>query len=109
MKRIILILSAIAMLSMTALPVLAQEPLPPDPTLNGRFTLDNGEPLGEFIIFDAVILRPLGLVSMGVGAIGAGLAAPWAASSNSQARVNRELIQKPYDYTFCRPLGDIDF
>jgi hypothetical protein len=106
MKRIILILSAIAMLSMTALPVLAQEPLPPDPTLSGRFT---AEPLGEFIIFDAVVLRPLGLVSMGVGAIGAGIAAPWAASSNSQARVDRELIQKPYDYTFCRPLGDIDF
>ena len=49
MKRIIMILSAIAMLSMTALPVLAQEPLPPDPTLSGRFT---AEPLGEFIIFD---------------------------------------------------------
>ena len=50
------------MLSMTALPVLAQEPLPPDPTLSGRFT---AEPLGEFIIFDALVLRPLGLVSMG--------------------------------------------
>ena len=106
MKRIIIILSAIAMLSMTALPVPAQEPLPPDPTLSGRFT---AEPLGEFIIFDALILRPLGLVSMGVGAVGAVAAAPWAASSNSQNRVDRELIQKPHDYTFCRPLGDIDF
>jgi hypothetical protein len=92
MKRIIIILSAIAMLSMTALPVLAQEPLPPDPTLSGRFTAE-----------------PLGLVSMGVGALGAVAAAPWAASSNSQNRVDRELIQKPHDYTFCRPLGDIDF
>ena len=37
MKRIIIILSAIAMLSMTALPVLAQEPLPPDPTIVRAF------------------------------------------------------------------------
>jgi hypothetical protein len=105
MKKIALIL-AITMLAITSIPVLAQEVLPPDPTLTGRFT---AEPAGEFIIFDALILRPLGLVSMGVGAVGAAASAPWAASSNSQDRVNRELLQKPYWYTFCRPLGDIDF
>ena len=105
MKRIILILT-ITLLSMTALPVLAQGPLPPDPTLTGRFT---AEPMGEFIIFDALILRPLGLVSMGAGAVGAAIAAPWSISSRSEDRVKRELLQKPYWYTFCRPVGDIDF
>ena len=55
MKRIILILT-ITLLSMTALPVLAQQVLPPDPTMTGRFI---AEPMGEFIIFDALILRPL--------------------------------------------------
>ena len=94
------------MLSMTALPVLAQEPLPPDPTLSGRFT---AEPLGESTIFDAVILRPLGLVSMGVGASGRRRCRSMGGIFKPQARVDRELIQKPYDYTFCRPLGDIDF
>ncbi len=106
MKRIIMILTAVAMLSVTAIPVLAQEPLPPDPSMSGRFT---DEPLGEFIMFDTFILRPVGLVAMGVGAIGAAASLPWAKSSNSMDRVNRELVQKPYAYTFCRPLGDIDF
>ena len=105
MKRIILILT-ITLLSMTALPVLAQEPLPPDPTLTGRFT---AEPMGEFIIFDVFILRPLGLASMAVGAGSAAVAYPWAKSSHSEDRVKRELLQKPYWYTFCRPVGDIDF
>jgi len=106
MKRIALIL-AIILVSMTAIPVLAQEEvLPPDPTVTGRFT---AEPAGEFIIFDAFVLRPLGLVSMGVGAGSAVVAAPWGTSSHSEDRVQRELLQKPYWYTFCRPLGDIDF
>ncbi|MGC9967498.1 MAG: hypothetical protein ABSE08_19035 [Syntrophobacteraceae bacterium] len=106
MKRIFLILTAIAMLSATAVPLMAQEVLPPDPNMSGRIT---SPPQGEFIMFDVFILRPLGLASMAVGAVSAAAAAPWAESSNSTNRVQRELIQKPYDYTFCRPVGDIDF
>ena len=105
MKRIILILT-ITLLSMTALPVLAQQVLPPDPTMTGRFI---AEPMGEFIIFDAFVLRPLGIAAMAIGAAGAYGAMPWAIPSHSEDRVQRQLIQKPYDYTFCRPLGDIDF
>jgi hypothetical protein len=105
MKKIALILT-MAFLAMTTIPVLAQEALPPDPTLSGRFT---AEPAGEFIIFDALILRPLGLASMAVGAAGAAAAYPWANFSHSEDRVTRELILKPYWYTYCRPIGDIDF
>lgn len=106
MKRTLLVLTAIAMLFATAVPVLAQEVLPPDPNLSGRIT---SPPQGEFIIFDALVLRPLGFVSMAVGMVGAAAASPYAASSNSMDRVQRELIDKPYNYTICRPVGDIDF
>ncbi|MGA2028297.1 MAG: hypothetical protein ABSH17_14690 [Syntrophobacteraceae bacterium] len=105
MKRIILILT-ITLVSMTALPVLAEQALPVGPTVTGRST---AEPPGEFILFDAFILRPLGLASMAVGAGAAAVAYPWSRSSNSEDRVQRELLQKPYWYTFSRPLGDIDF
>jgi len=106
MKRIFLILTAIAMLSVTAVPIMAQEVLPPDPNMSGRIT---SPPQGEFIIFDIFILRPLGLASMAVGAVSTIAAVPWVEPSHSNDRVERELIQKPYEYTFCRPLGDIDF
>ena len=105
MKRIILILT-ITLLSMTALSVLAEQPLPADPTLTGRST---AEPPGEFIILDALLLRPLGLVAMTVGAGSAAIAYPWSKASHSEDQVKRELLQKPYWYTFCRPMGDIDF
>ena len=105
MKRTVILLAAI-FVALTVLPAFAQEDLPPDPAMTGRFSSD---PPGEFIIFDAVILRPLGLAAMGVGAVGTYLAGPWAASSHSGDRVKRELLDKPYWYTFCRPLGDSDF
>jgi len=105
MKKTALILTII-LASMVAIPVLAQETLPPDPTLTGRFT---AEPLGEYILFDAFILRPLGLASMAVGLGGAVVAGPLSIPSHTEYRVQRELIQKPYWYTFCRPMGDIDF
>ena len=105
MKKIVLILT-LTLLTMTAIPVLAEEVLPPDPNMTGRLTADHD---GEFIIFDVFVLRPLGLVSMAVGAASSVVAAPVASLSNSQDRVDRELIQKPYWYTVCRPVGDIDF
>ena len=106
MKRAFLILTAIAMLTATAVPVLAQQPLPPDPNLSGRLTYP---PQGEFILFDVFVLRPLGFASMAIGAAGSTVAYPFAKVSNSTDRVQRELIQKPYQYTICRPVGDIDF
>ena len=106
MKKFITLLAAIFLALGVVLPALAQEDLPPDPSMTGRFSAD---PPGEFIIFDTLVLRPLGLVAMGVGAVGAAASAPWANSSHSEDRVKRELLDKPYWYTFCRPLGDSDF
>ncbi len=106
MKKAMISLAAIFLALAVTLPAIAQQDLPPDPSMTGRFSAD---PPGEFIILDALILRPLGLAAMGVGAAGAIAAAPWAVSSNTQGRVNRELLQKPYWYTFCRPLGSSSF
>ncbi|MDR3567048.1 MAG: hypothetical protein P4L43_03375 [Syntrophobacteraceae bacterium] len=106
MKKAMLLLAVMFFAVALGLPAFAQENLPPDPSMTGRFSQD---PPGEFILFDTFILRPLGLVAMGVGAVGAAASAPWANSSHSQYRVKRELLDKPYWYTFCRPLGDSDF
>ncbi len=106
MKKIILILTALAVLSMTAGPSLAQQPLPPDPTLSGDFS---SQYMGERIIVDVFILRPIGFAASLVGIGSAAAAYPFAAMSGSTDRVDRELIQKPWAYTFCRPVGDINF
>lgn len=61
------------------------------------------------MIFDALVLRPLGIVSMFAGFGGAIAALPWAASSCSLDRVKKQLLDKPADYTFRRPIGEIDY
>jgi hypothetical protein len=65
------------------------------------------DPPGEFIILDAAIFRPFGIAAMGIGLAGAIISWPWAVTSNSGERVGRRLLQEPFQYTFCRPLGDI--
>jgi hypothetical protein len=67
-------------------------------------------PPGELLIADALILRPLGLVSCAIGVVSTMfITSPWACSSNSHDRVQAELIDKPFGYTFKRKLGDLDY
>ncbi len=64
-----------------------------------------GEPSGELILFDVLILRPLGLAATALGTAGAVVTAPLAAQTCEWDLVERKLIREPYNYTFCRPLG----
>ena len=108
MKKIILTLGVVAMmLAMVPFPVFAQnEQLPPDPTLSGDFTQQF---MGERIIVDTFLLRPLGFAATLIGIIASVPALPMSVPNNSMDRTGRELIQRPFDYTFKRPLGDVDF
>jgi hypothetical protein len=68
------------------------------------------EPSGELILFDAMILRPLGVVATAVGTVGAAVfVAPWTANTCDWDLVEKKLIREPANYTFCRPLGDVDY
>lgn len=67
------------------------------------------DPPGEMIIADVLFLRPVGFAGMIVGAVGALLAWPFAAATNSCDTVCRALLIRPYEYTFVRPLGQMDW
>lgn len=64
---------------------------------------------GELILADVLILRPLGIAALGIGLVGSVVTLPFAAASNSVDRVGRELIQRPFEYTFTRPVGDVEY
>lgn len=74
-----------------------------------RDCYEEDTPPGEFIILDALVLRPLGLVSMAVGFAGAVVASPWGCSSCTSYRIEKELLEKPWNYTFARPLGEEEY
>ncbi|HOV86465.1 MAG TPA: hypothetical protein PLM79_08890 [Syntrophobacteraceae bacterium] len=89
------------------LPVRADEPQRSSSTgaqIDERVKWD---PPGELILADVLILRPLGIAALGIGLAGSLVTMPFAATSNSGDRVGKELIQKPFEYTFTRPVGDV--
>jgi hypothetical protein len=96
---------------LTAAPVGAQETAPPSPVYGSTDSTPNihKDPPGELIIADALILRPLGIAACAIGLVGALVVAPFSAATNSFDRVNRQLINVPFNYTFTRPLGQMEY
>ncbi|MEQ1591789.1 MAG: hypothetical protein ABL892_05305 [Thiobacillaceae bacterium] len=58
------------------------------------------------MVVDIVVVRPLGLVTTVVGAALTVIALPFTLPSGSVGASAHELIVKPADYTFNRPLGE---
>jgi hypothetical protein len=87
----------------------ADAPSSPLSSQSGQTQTAHPDPPGELIIADVLIMRPLGAAACIVGLAGALIAWPFAAITNSCDRVCRELITKPYKYTFERPLGQMEY
>lgn len=96
---------------LTAPPADAQETAPPSPVSGSTDSTPNihKDPPGELIIADVLIMRPLGIAACAIGLVGAIVAAPFSAATNSFDRVNRQLINVPFNYTFARPLGQMEY
>lgn len=63
---------------------------------------------GEAILLDALLFRPVGLALCVLGLAGTIVTAPFAVTSESQPQVYGELIEKPFNFTFKRPLGNFE-
>jgi len=61
---------------------------------------------GEVMAGDALLARPFGLVSMGVGAIVYAISLPFTLPAGSEQAARTKFIQEPAAYTFSRCLGD---
>jgi ABC-type phosphate transport system permease subunit len=61
----------------------------------------------DAMLYDIVILRPVGLASVIVGAAATIVAFPFSITSNSSREVGDAMIGETSRFTFCRPLGEI--
>lgn len=61
------------------------------------------------MILDALVVRPFGLAACAVGLVGALIVSPFAATSESGPTAGQELLVKPFEFTFKRPLGQFDY
>jgi len=118
MKRTVcLLMIASLMIAGITLPARAGEGPPPPFPIQSQDSAKNPQaaavekeaPPGELILADVLILRPLGIVACGVGLVGSIITLPFAATSQSGDRVGKALIEKPFNYTFQRPVGEVDY
>lgn len=111
-KMLSLLLIGTFLLALPQVPVCGAGDAAPSSPLSGKASApgpSRNDPPGEMIIADVLFLRPAGLAACVVGAVGAFLTWPFAASSNSGDPVGRQLLIKPFRYTFERPLGQMDW
>jgi len=62
---------------------------------------------GGDMVLDAVFVRPMGLVAIVAGSVAFVVALPFTLLSGSVGSSADELVKKPIDYTFKRPLGQL--
>ena len=110
-KTLSLLVIGTLLLALTNIPALGdseEAPLVPATTLADAPAPAHQDPPGELMIADALIIRPIGMVACVVGLAGALVVWPFAAASNSCDSACRQLIMKPFQFTFERPLGQFD-
>ena len=64
------------------------------------------EPSGGEMIYDAVIIRPIGLVATVVGMAFFVVTLPFSALAGNVDTAGEKLVSDPGKYTFKRPLGE---
>lgn len=62
----------------------------------------------DLMIFDVVLARPAGLISIGVGTTVFVLSLPFTLCSRNVKYTAHKLIVEPINYTFTRPLGQME-
>ncbi len=62
---------------------------------------------GDAMLFDLILLRPLGLASVGIGFAATVVAFPFSVIANNTREVGDAMLGETTNYTFVRPLGEV--
>ena len=69
-----------------------------------------GEPgSGEAMLADALIARPVGLVTTAVGSAVYVVSLPFSLLGGNEKQARRKLVVEPTKFTFKRPLGEFEY
>lgn len=88
-------LAVLAMAAVMAVPAMAEEQLPAE------------RQGGDMVFWDLALARPIGLLGIIGGSVAFVVALPFTIPSGSVDKAADELVKKPINYTFKRPLGQI--
>ena len=63
------------------------------------------QPGGGAMIYDFLVMRPVGIISTAVGSVFFVISYPFAALGGNTDMAKEKLVKDPFNYTFKRPLG----
>lgn len=63
----------------------------------------------DAVFMDVFIVRPTSLADCVLGLVGTIISVPFAFTEESKSIVYEEFLERPFSYTFTRPLGDMDY
>lgn len=64
------------------------------------------EPGGGAMMYDTVVVRPIGIVATAVGSVFWLVSLPFSALGDNTEMATKKLVKEPAAYTFKRPLGE---
>jgi hypothetical protein len=64
------------------------------------------EPTGGMMMWDALVMRPVGIVGTALGSVVWLVSYPFAYWGGNTEASTQALVQNPFEWTFQRPLGD---
>ena len=64
------------------------------------------EPSGAMMIFDFILVRPIGIVATVVGSVFYVVSLPFSLLGDNAGEAGQALVKDPAAYTFSRPLGE---
>ena len=67
---------------------------------------ESQEAEGGEMIYDTLVLRPVGIVATAVGSVFFILSLPFSALGNNVDAAGEKLVKDPFRFTFKRPLGE---
>jgi hypothetical protein len=68
--------------------------------------MEREKPTGGMMMWDALAMRPIGMVGTAVGAVVWLVSYPFAALGGNTDESTQKLVVDPFDWTFQRPLGE---
>ena len=73
---------------------------------HGYYFAESGS--AEAMVADAIIARPIGLVTTILGSAVYVVSLPFSLLGGNEKQAREKLVKEPKDFTFRRPLGDFD-
>jgi hypothetical protein len=64
------------------------------------------EPTGGMMMWDMLVMRPIGIVGTAVGSVVWLISYPFAALGGNTDESTERLVADPFEWTFQRPLGE---